>query len=110
MRQKLSDPGDGMGSDAGKDVLEPGEGFDTNPLARRRKTPEHRSRFAALVAAEEGPVVAADRQHASILPISGRKLRFTIVGIRFMVDDCGCSAANNVRAGRLSMSKWHPAL
>ena len=59
VRQKLSDPCDGMGSNAGKDVLEPGEGFDTNPLARGREAPQNCSRFAALVAAEEHPVIAS---------------------------------------------------
>jgi hypothetical protein len=33
VRQKLRNPCDGMGSDAGKDVFKPGGGFDTNPLA-----------------------------------------------------------------------------
>src|ERR1039457_3272056 len=59
-----------MGSDAGKDVLEPGEGFDTNPLAGGRETPQYRSRVAALVAAEEHPVVASHR-HATDVTFGG---------------------------------------
>ena len=42
VRQKLSDPDDGMGSNAGKQgkqVLEPGKGLDTHPLARGREAP-----------------------------------------------------------------------
>src|ERR1700674_4441891 len=70
VRQKLSDPCDGMGSDAGKDVLKPGEGFDTNPLARGREAPQNRSRFAALVAAEEHPVIASNR-HAADIALGG---------------------------------------
>jgi hypothetical protein len=46
-----------MGSNTGKDVFEPSERFDTNPLARGRKAPQDRSRFTALVAAEEHPVM-----------------------------------------------------
>ena len=64
MRQKLSDSCDGMGNDAGEDVLEPSEGFDTYPLARRCEAPEDRSRLAALVAAGEHPVVASHRHAA----------------------------------------------
>jgi hypothetical protein len=30
--------------------------------------------------------------------MSGKKLRFTIVGTRFTVDDCGYKAANSERA------------
>ena len=70
VRQKLRNPCDGMGSDAGKDVLKPGEGFDTNPLARGREAPQNRSRFAALVAAEEHPVIASHR-HAADIPFGG---------------------------------------
>ena len=49
-----------MGGDPGQDVLEPGEGIDSGPLAGRHQTPQHRSRFAALVAAKEHPVVATN--------------------------------------------------
>src|ERR1700688_4940649 len=50
--------------------LNQAKGFDTNPLARRRETPEDRGRFAALVAAEEHPVVAANR-HAADVALGG---------------------------------------
>ena len=70
MRQKLSDPCDGMGDDAGEDVFEPGEGFDTNPLAGRCETPQDRSRSATLVAAEEHPVIASHR-HAADVALGG---------------------------------------
>jgi len=47
-----------MGSDAGKDILEPGKGLNADPLAGGSEAPQNRSRFAALVAAEEHPVIA----------------------------------------------------
>ena len=52
---------------------------------------------------------AANRHHASILPMSGRKLMSTTVGTPFTVDVCGCSTANNVRAAGLFMSRCRPA-
>src|SRR3954447_6645841 len=98
-----------MAGAAGQGVLEPGERSDAGFLAGCREAAQHCCRLAALVAAEECPVVPADRHHASILPISGRKLMFTIDGTRFTVDDCGYSTANSVRAAESSMSRWHPA-
>ena len=59
-----------MGSDAGKDILEPGKGFDADPLAGGREAPQNRSRFATLVAAEEHPVIASNRCAADV-PLSG---------------------------------------
>jgi hypothetical protein len=110
MRQKLGDPIEGMAGDAVEDIFEPSEWIKASTLAGSDKAAQHGSRPTAGIAAEKQPITATYRHHASILPISGMKLRFTIVGTRFTVDDCGCSTANNVRAVGLSMSKWHPAL
>ena len=110
MRQKVGDPIDGMAGNAAEDIFEPSDWINSNPLAGSYETAQHGSRAAAHITAEKQPVATTDRHPAFILPISGRKLRFTIVGTRFTVDDCGCSTANNVRAAGLSMSKWHPAL
>ena len=65
VRKKLGKSGNRMGSDAGEDVFEPGEGVDTNPLTRGQKAPQHRGRVAAMVAAKEDPVVAANRDTAN---------------------------------------------
>src|SRR5579859_4004396 len=59
-----------MISDAGEDVLEPGEGVDSHTLAGSHETPQHRPRRAALVAAKEHPVVAAYR-HAADRALGG---------------------------------------
>src|ERR1017187_2490218 len=49
-----------MGGDAGEDVLEPDEGIHSSPLAGSHEAPQHRRRLAALGAAKEHPIVAAD--------------------------------------------------
>ena len=110
MRHQLGDPIDGMAGNAAEDIFEPSEWINARTLAGSNKTAEHGSRPTADIAAEEQPIAATYRHHASILPISGRKLRCTILGTRCTVDACGCSTANNVRAAGLSMSKWQPAL
>ena len=49
-----------MGGNAREDIFEPGEGVNTGPLARSHETTQHGSCVAAVVAAKEHPVVAAD--------------------------------------------------
>ena len=51
---------DGVGVDAGEDVAEPGEGLDADELAGTGEAAQDGGGVAAGVAAEEGPVVAAD--------------------------------------------------
>ena len=62
--QQFSNSFDWMFREARENVLEPGEGFDPDPLARGRKAPQDCIRLAALVAAEKGPVVAPYRHAA----------------------------------------------
>src|SRR5207302_9742377 len=59
VRQEFGQSGNGMGGDAGEDILEPGEWIDSSPLTGSREAPQHGCRLAALVAAEERPVVSA---------------------------------------------------
>src|SRR3954462_1411860 len=95
MWQKFGDALDGVVGDASKDVFKPGEGLDIHTLRGSYETAQHCSCPTADITAKKHPVAATHRHHASILPISGRKLMFTIVGTRFTVDGCGCSTANN---------------
>jgi hypothetical protein len=44
----------------------------------------------------EIPVFSPHRNHAVILPISGKKLKFITAGIPFMVDAYACSTASSV--------------
>ena len=64
VRQKLSEPGNGMSGDAGEDIFEPDKGVDSSPLAGSHETPQYRRRLSALVAAKEHPIVAADSHTA----------------------------------------------
>ena len=57
----------------------------------------------------EQPCLASHRHHMLILPISGRKLKFIIVGTRFTGAVCGRSTASNGLAAALSMSRSHRA-
>src|ERR1700693_2712945 len=59
-----------MISYAGEDVLEPGEGIDSDALTGSHEAPQHRGRSTALVAAKEQPVVAAYR-HAADRALGG---------------------------------------
>src|SRR5689334_14718663 len=95
--------------DAGEDIFQPDEGVGADALTGTHETPQHRSGLAAFVAPKENPVVATYGYHASILLISDRKLKFTIVDTRFTADDCGCSTVNSALAAGSSMSKWPPA-
>ena len=74
--QQLGEPGNGMGGDAGEDVLEPTEGIDSSTLAGSHETPQHRGGLATFIAAKEYPVVAAngnaaDRALGGVMPIPG---------------------------------------
>ena len=59
-----------MISNTGEDVLEPGEGIDSDALTGSHEAPQHRRRHAALVAAKEQPLVAAYR-HAADRALGG---------------------------------------
>src|ERR1700736_6773489 len=64
MRKKFGDPGDGMNSDSGENVLEPHEWIDAGALAGRRETAQNRGGVAALVAAKEHPIIPPHRNTA----------------------------------------------
>jgi len=64
--QKLSDPIDGMGGNAGKHVFEPGEGFHSRPLARCREAAQDGCCCATSITAEEHPVVSSYRHPTDI--------------------------------------------
>ena len=64
VREKFGDAVDRMGADACERVFEPGERLYSGPLAGSHEAAQHGRRFAALVAAKEGPVAAANRDPA----------------------------------------------
>ena len=59
MRQEFFEPRDGMFGDAAEHIAEPGKGIDADKFAGRDKAAQHGRGFAAVIAPEEGPVVAA---------------------------------------------------
>ncbi len=64
VRKQLAQAGDGVRRDAREHVPEPGKGLDAATLAGSNETSQHRCRLATAVAAEEGPVAAAQRDVA----------------------------------------------
>jgi hypothetical protein len=65
VRQKFGKPSDGVIGDAGEDVLEPGEGFDSDALTGGYEAAQHGGCLAAEIAAKEYPVVTTDRYAAN---------------------------------------------
>jgi hypothetical protein len=65
-------------------VGEPGLWIDIIHFAGLDQGIDGRCALAAGVRPGEGPVLSSDRNHPSILPISGRMLKSFIAGMRFM--------------------------
>jgi hypothetical protein len=61
-----------------------------------------RSALATAQAASEQPIRPSDRQFQFILPMSGRKLRSSTVGMRFMADGYAACIASAALPARLS--------
>jgi hypothetical protein len=64
MGQKLIELADGMVGDAREQVAEPGERIDLHQLAGSDKAAEHCRGLAAVIAAEERPLLRPDRDTA----------------------------------------------
>ena len=109
VRKQLINSIYGVVGDAAEHVPEPYKGIDLNEFAGGNKASQDSRCPPAGIAPEERPVSSSQRHHASILPISGKKLKFTIVGTRFTVGDCGCSTASNAQMAGSSMSRWRRA-
>jgi hypothetical protein len=58
MRQEFFDALDGMLRDAAEHISEPGKRIDADEFAGGNEAVQHGRSLAAVVAAEEGPVVA----------------------------------------------------
>jgi hypothetical protein len=57
--KQFAQPSDGVHRDAREHIMEPREWLDAAPLAGSDEASQHGCGFAALVAAEKGPVAAA---------------------------------------------------
>ncbi len=110
MRQQFLDPARGPSRQAGEDVLE--VGVRLVPVHPRRLDQAH-DRSGALAGAKrsgEQPVGSSKGNFVVILPMSGRKSKFTIAGIRSSAGGFGSSTARSGPVERWSTSRSHPAL
>ena len=89
----------------GKHVGEPGLRIDVVELGGLDERVDGGGAPAAFVGSGEGPVAASDRNVPVILPISDRRPRSFIAGIRFTGVVSGALAANSASLAALSMSR-----
>ena len=76
MREKFGEPGNGMTSDAGENILEPDEWIDSYALTGSHEAAQDCGRLAAFITAKENPVLtahcyAADRALGGVMPLPG---------------------------------------
>ena len=83
--QKVGDPIDWMIGDALDDETQIGFGVEAVEFGRADQAVDGSGAFAAGIRPGKQIVLAADGQFALILPISGKKLKSIIDGIRCMV-------------------------
>ncbi|KWI32240.1 hypothetical protein WT71_10360 [Burkholderia stagnalis] len=97
-----------MISDVGQDVFQIGTRVDAIELARPDQAIHRSGPLAPAVGADEQIVFASERKLAFILPISGKKLKSIIVGIRCMVAALRFETSSNAATAAWCMST--PAL
>jgi hypothetical protein len=96
-----------MIGDAGEDIGEPRLGVDVGEFGRLDQGIHDSGAVAARVGAAEGPISSADRNRASILPMSGRMSLSTIVGIRCMGAAHVASRVSDGQRVSSCMSSWY---
>ncbi len=106
---------DGAVSEAGQDVGEVFANRHAQPAATFDGAEDGGDFRSCFLTAQVEPVSAAQGNFPDILPMSGRNLRFTIVGTRSMGGRFAIVIANNVAPGVLSTwttaqawSRWFP--
>src|SRR5258705_6866862 len=99
----------GMRGEACQHVAQPSLGIDVVELGGLDQGVDRGGSLAAVVGSSEEVVLAAERNHGVILPMSGRKLKFGTVGTRSIEDGFGASMWSGVLAARSFTSKWPPA-
>ena len=101
-RQKLIEPARRMAlNHSFEHISEIGEGLDVVELGRGEERSDNGPAIAAAVRAGEQMVLAAERNHPFILPMSGWKLKFITGGTRSMGAASGDTTANSAPPGRL---------
>ena len=87
---------DGMLSNARKHVAQIGFWVGAIELGSPDQSIDRLGTFTAGIGTEEEKILSPQRNHAVILPISGKKLKFITAGIPFMVDAYACSTVSSV--------------
>jgi hypothetical protein len=95
--------------EAGQHVSQPGLGIDVIHLGRLYQRRHDGGALAAAIGAGEEPGLAAERNRAVILPMSGRKLKSITAGTHSMGSAFAASIASAALAARSFTSKWLPA-
>ena len=96
-------------SDAGEHVGEVVLRVETVELGALDQGIDRGGAATAGIGASEQVILAANGNHAVILPISGKKLRFITAGTRCMGAGFGDNMSSGARSVKLFMSKWLPA-
>ena len=84
MRQQLLDSAVQLGRQSGEHILEVGPRVMPIELCRLQQAHHHCGTLAGQFAADEQPVLSTKRNHRVILPMSGKRLRFSTAGTRCM--------------------------
>ena len=92
-----------------QDVLEPSEGLDVVKLCGGDEGADDCPSDAAAVSPREQMVFASERHLSFILPMSGRKLKSIIAGIRSMVAVFDANTVSSAPTAGLFTSRRHLA-
>lgn len=90
-------------------VLEVGERLDVIELCGRQQRGDDCPALGPAIGSGEQMVLAAKGNLPVILPISGKRSRFIIAGIRFLGVGSGCTAANTAPVAASFISRQRPA-
>lgn len=93
----------------GQHVQQPGVWLDAAGAACQHQAVDHRARLRAGNRVAEQPRFAGSGKLVFILPISGKKLKSIIVGIRCMVGALRFETSSNAAAAASCISKPAPA-
>lgn len=96
MGQEFSDPTVRLAGQASQDVLQVGEGLMALQTCGLDETHDGGRALSGAQTPGEQPVLATNRQFPFILPISGRKLKSIIDGIRCMGAASRFATSNSV--------------
>src|SRR3954463_8225980 len=101
-------PGSRMIGNSGQHVGEPSLRVDAVELGGRDQGVDCRGALAAAVGTGEQPRSASQGNHAVILPMSGKRSRFTTAGTLCTDAVFDVSTSSGAPAVKSFTSRWHP--